>query len=44
MIKRAACLGIDELKKREQCDLGDDASKVSELRFSIVFTNIHLIN
>ena len=28
MIKRAANLGIDELKKREQCDLGDDASIV----------------
>ena len=28
MIKRAAYLGVDELKKREQCDLGDDASVI----------------
>ena len=44
MIKRAANLGIDELKKREQCDLGDDTRKVTSLRFSIVFTNTHLVD
>ena len=44
VMKRAAYFGIDELKKGEQCDLGDDASEVTDLRLSIVPTNIHLVN
>ena len=44
MIKRAVYLGADELKKSEQCDLGDDTSKVIGLRLSMAFTNIHLVN
>ena len=44
VIKRAAYLRVDELKKCKQCDFGDDASIVIEQRFSIAFTNIHLVN
>lgn len=44
VIERAAYLGVDELKKSKQCDLGDDASKVTGLGFCIVFANVHLVN